>query len=522
MIPESLTLQQAQGAFTENTTEAGHWKHTLAMLGGDHWLGGLAWVGPRLPDTNPLAGEFLLNVQRQFMAKNATKEVAMRHVGAVVGRYPVIKLALRDAAATPTSEQQAEMKVGEGALTRWLDRVRALGKLQRFTLLLLLGKAHLQNYVPSGQLIQGRIPPGDLITSIQRIRLRVPEPGTAEVIDDEETGQRYALYRSQTKTGQDAVEITYLTGDGTVVRRVETGAAQLVDVAGDLLLTESRSASLDLHGLLTITEAVRDQFLTPTLIRNNWMLNFAKTAILRNAELAAILERYGIGILPPGKYVADNTVPGGMRFEPEAGWTPGGATATFFPPQTIVDDSGAARMANSGQYGRFEPVSPDSLIATKVDAYHDMLDEAGQGHIKADTTGPNSSGEARIQAMNDFKASLYATATCIESALADHLEMTLAWAAVLSGQPGRFRDYRVVVQCRILAAQPTVQERAQVIQEKDAGLRSTENAMSEIGIEDTDQMLAAVKEERAEAATQAAAAAKSLAALMGDPPGGGA
>ena len=43
----------------------------------------------------------------------------------------------------------------------------------------------------------------------------------------------------QTKTGQDAVEVTYLTSQGTtVVRRVEAGAAQLVDTEGAPLLSE--------------------------------------------------------------------------------------------------------------------------------------------------------------------------------------------------------------------------------------------------------------------------------------------
>lgn len=54
-----------------------------------------------------------------------------------------------------------------------------------------------------------------------------------------------------------------------------------------------------------------------------------------------------------------------------------------------------------GQYGRFEPVSPDALIATKTDAYHDMLDEAAQSHIRM-SGDATASGESRIQAMNDF------------------------------------------------------------------------------------------------------------------------
>lgn len=512
MQPEELTLQQAQNSVTPAADRA-HWNTTLSMLSGDHWLDGLGWVGPRLPANHPQATEFLAAVQQQFIPKNALKEVAGRHVGAVIGRYPIIKLALRDATAEPTDAQRKEMREAEGALTHWLDRSRALGKLQRFTLLLLLGRAHLQNYIPTGALVNGRVPPGDLLTSIRRIRLRVPEPGTAQVIDDESTGRLYAVYKASTSTGADATEITYLTPDGrTVTRRLEAGATGPVTPDGIAPVLDSSTDALDLHGHLTVTEAIRDQFLTSTLVKNNHMLNFAKTAILRNAELAAILERYGIGILPPGEWLTGTD--GRETYKPDPDWRPGGGNVAFFGAQSTIDEQGRVQNAPGGQYGRFEPVNPDALIATKTDAYHDMLDEAGQGHIKGDATGPSSSGEARIQAMNDFKASLYATATPLESALADHLEMTLAWAAALSGKPGRFKAYRVVVQCRILAAQPTSAERLQIVSERDAGLRSTENAMSEIGIEDTDEMLAAVQAEQEAKLQQGQEAAAALGRLM--------
>lgn len=513
--PENTTLQQAA---PEDRSAAAHQKTVLKMLAGDHWQGGQGWVGPRLDGTDPRAGEFLLAVQKQYMPKNALGEITRRHVGAVIGRYPVIKLALRDATAKPTEAQQAEMKAGEGALTTWLDTTRALGKLQRFTTLLLLGRAHLSNYVPTGELRDGRIPPGDLITSIRRIRLRVPEPGVAEVIDDEDSGTRYALYRTKTQGGAEVVEVTTLTQDGkTVVRRLEPGAAPAPGQPPEPARDNSSDA-VDMAGHLTITEATREQFLTPTLVSNNRMLNFAKTAILRNAELAAILERYGIGILPPGQWVADST--GKEVYQADTTWRPGGANATFFPPATFTDEKGGLRSSNSAQYGRFEPVNPAALIATKQDAYHDMLDEAAQSHIRM-SGDATASGESRIQAMNDFKTSLYATATPIEHALTDHLEMTLAWAASLSGKPGRFRDYRVVVQCRITAAQPTTEERKQIVAERDAGLRTTENAMSEIGVEDTDEMLAGVQAEEEDKLKRGQAAAAALGAML-DPPKGGA
>lgn len=517
-MPEHLTLQQAQELTRADADSRQHRERVRKMLAGDHWLGGAGWVGPRLPAENGLAAEFLLAVEKQFIPKNALLEVTRRHVGAVIGRYPIIKLALRDATAEATGAQQADMREAEGALTAYLDRNRALGKLQMFTRELLLGDAYLRSYVPTGQLRDGVIPPGDLLGSIARLRLSNPDPAAVRVVDDEETGERYAVYRSKDKAGHEAAEVYYLNAAGqTVVRRVTAlEAAQLLGGDGQPLPVQERaqeSAGVDMHGLLPITHAEREQFITPTMVRNNFMLNFAKTAILRNAELAAVLERYGVNILPPGEWVRDSNVPDGMRYEIDPAWRPGGGQATFFSPQTTADAQGNVQAVGGGQYGRFEPVSPDALIATKTDAYHDMLDEAAQSHIRM-SGDATASGESRIQAMNDFKTSLYATATAIEGALAEHLEMVLAWAAALSGRAGRFRDYRVVVQCRILAAQPTTEERAQVIAEQGAGLRSTENAMSEIGVEDTDEMLESVRKEQEEKLKQGQAAAEALAQFM--------
>lgn len=517
---DSLTLADASAATNLSADARQHTRRALAYLDGDHWQNGEGWVGPRLPADNPLAGEFLLNVQQQFIAKNAVREIVNRHVGAVIGRYPVIKLALRRATAEATDEQKREMEAGEAALTAWVDTVGALGKMQRLTRLLLIGPAHLRSYVPGGQLVDGRIPEGGLLTSIERIRLMVPEPGSASVIDDEESGQKYGIYRLTTRNGQSAVEISALVDGKTVVRRLEgVSSASVLGLDGlpAQVLDPTETEPLDMNGHLTVTEARREQFVTPTLLRNNAMVNFGKTAILRNAELAAILERYGIGILPPGEWKPDVNMPGGMRYEANPDWRPGGAQATFFGANTFTDDQGKTQTVPGSQYGRFEPVRPDALIATKDDAYHDMLDEAAQSHIRM-TGDATASGESRIQAMNDFKVSLYATATSLEAALAAHLEMVLAWAASLSGQPGRFKDYRVTVQCRILAAQPTTQERAQIIAERDAGLRDDENAMSEIGIEDTDQMLEAVRLQREQRLKEGQAAAAALGGLMGDNP----
>lgn len=515
---ENLTLADASAVTELSREDQSHTKAALAYLKGDHWQDGNGWVGPRLPASNPLYGEFLMNVQKQFTPKNAIKEIVNRHVGAVVGSYPVIKLALRDATAQATKSQAEEMKAGESALTAWLDTVGALSKIQKMTRLLLITPAHLRSYVPSGQLVDGQIPTADLLTSIERIRLMVPEAGSATVVDDEESGEKYAVYRLTTRTGQSAVEITGLQDGKTFVRRVEgTVSASILGPDG-LPAMRDRSGKtdpLDMQGHLTITQFTRDQFVTPTLLGNNRMLNFAKTAILRNAELAAVLERYGINILPPGKWVADNQVPGGMRFEQDADYRPGGANATFFSPNTFVDEDGRTQVTSGGQYGRFEPVDPASLIATKQDAYFDMLDEAAQSHLRM-TGDATASAESRIQAMNDFKVSLFATRTSVDAGLSEHLEMVLAWAASLSGDPGRFKDYRVTVQCRILAAQPTTSERTQIVAERDAGLRSTENAMSEIGIEDTDQMLEAVRIEREERLKEGQAAAAALGGLMGD------
>ncbi len=514
-LPANLSFLEATArATTSGTSDAAHRDAILACLKGDHWRGGAGWVGPRLPAENKLAQEFLNAVEAQFIPKNALLEIARRHTGAVIGRYPSIKLALAEAAGDPTEAQKKEMQAGESALTLHLDTVGALAKLQQFTRYLLIGQAEVRGYIPTGALRNGVVPQDDLLTSIKRIRMQVPKPGAAQIVDDEETGARYATYTSKNAEGKQTAEISYLTDDGlTVIKQARESS--ILAPTGDLAQKDNATDPVDMGGFLPIVQAFRDQFLTPTQLRNNMMVNFAKTAILRNAELAAVLERYGINILPPGEWVSDVQSPGGMRFQPSADFRPGGANATFYGPNYQPDSQGGFAAASGGQYGRFEPVSPAALIATKEDGYGDMLDEASQSHMKI-SGDATASGEARIQAMNDFKTSLYETATAIEAALTAYLSCVLHWAASLSGQPGRFKDYRVVIQCKITAAQPTVLERAQVIAERDGGLRSDEDAMNQIGIEDTDQMLAAVQADQEKKTAAGQAQAKLLGLALGD------
>ncbi len=469
-LPNELSYLQATTKSTSTSVvDARHRDAILACINGDHWRGGEGWVGPRLPDKNPLAQEFLSAVQVQFIPKNALSEIARRHIGGVIGRYPSIKLALADATAKPTDAEKAEMAAGESALTLHLDTVSALAKLQKFTLYLLIGQAHLRGYIPTGVLRDGRVPQADLLTSIKRIRMQVPKPGSVRVVDDEETGALYAVYTSSNAQGGQTAEISYLTPDGkTVVRQLREST--ITGPTGELAIKDNSTDAVDMGGFLPVIESFRDQFLTPSQLRNNMMINFAKTAILRNAELAAVLERYGINILPPGKWVADSEAMGGMRFVPDPDFRPGGANATFYGSNFVPDTGGNFSPTSGGQYGRFSPVDPAALIATKEDGYGDMLDEASQSHMKI-SGDALASGESRIQAMNDFKTSLYATATAIEAALIAYLTCVLNWAASLSGKPGQFSKYRVVVQCRLTAAQPTVEERKQVQAERDGGRR---------------------------------------------------
>jgi hypothetical protein len=135
-----------------------------------------------------------------------------------------------------------------------------------------------------------------------------------------------------------------------------------------------------------------------------------------------------------------------------------------------------------------DPVNVETFEKTEAAAYRNILEEARQLHrlIARDAT---ASGESRVQARADFVTSLRDTKTQLDAAGRWVLETALALAAALAGQPGRFASLRVRFESQLDTGPLSSEERRVIAEEVERKLRSRQNAMALLSIDDPAAML---------------------------------
>lgn len=489
---DELTQEKAKALLT---VPAGY-AENRALYDGDHWKGATFWIGPRPDPTDVGASDTLAKIEKALISKNAVAEVTGRHVSALLHREPQwaftverplgqIEQARDDGTIElideePTEAEQALIADAEALLTTWWDERGALSVLQdAAATLLLCSRAPLRLYVPSGLLVNGSVPPGDLAQSIGLIYPDpAPSPEVATVADDPRTRQPVGVYL-YIEDKIEKAEITYRDGDITILRTLGEDA--------------SAAFRFDFGGRLPMYELKRPQLITPQVRQQQMLLNLALTMLGRNVVLGGFLERILLNAQLPGAMVKQ--ADGSTRFIPDP-LQVGAGTTNVLAGLPITDrQTGDVTGYTTPSVVYRDPVPPDTFIATKLDAYRGLLEEVQQLHalISGDAT---ASGESRKQARADFLSSLADTNTQIERAGRWLLETALAMASAFSGQPGRFQSLRAVFTCQIdagpISADDMDATRANVL----AGLLSEESGMAAIGVADVDAEQAKIAAER--------------------------
>jgi hypothetical protein len=516
---------------SDGTLIASHYSANKRLYDGDHWMDSGGWIGPR-----PGVGEdqsVLLEIRRAFISKNVIREVVDRHVAGVIGQEPSWRFALRRPLGKieveeevpagdkseideetgrirttiggrpsrkvkttvdeqPTEQEQALLDEAEAVLTEFWDERGMHGILQDLAkTLLLAGRAIPRLFVPSGLLVNGRVPRADLAQSLGRIYLHAPDPTQATVITDSATQQQAGVYVYSDDDKADRAELVALDDNGrTVIRILGTDA-------------EAAAEPLDLGGRLTMYEMKRAALITPQVRQQQYLLNMACTMMGRNVVLAGFLERILLNVQLPGVYEGEGTA---RRFVPDT-FRVGAGTTNALMGATYTDEQGITRMATPSVVYR-DPVPVVTFKDTKLDAYMSILEETDQLHalISGDAT---ASGESRKQARADFEMSLLDTQAQINRAGRWLLETLLAMAAAFAGQPGRFNELRAVFECRIDAGPMSSDDQTQVRENVMAGLLSEETGMARIGVDDVDsekERIASEREARMSRAPQIAPA----------------
>ena len=498
------------------TTRAALKSRSLYMQG-DHWQGGAGWVGPSPEGATPgdVRDAALGLVKKAFVSKGLIKSACVRHRDAVVSREPLWTFGpdrplKRD--EQPTAQEQALMGELNAALTPWWDDGGMLATWQSAVLTLLwasegakLTGAPMRLHIKASATVNGGIPRGSLSKTIDAVGFSHLSPLNAGVVRDADGAPLYGYY-SYPEGDKQRLEIVALaeTLDSDLVRTATPYARRIREGDTVILITEDGevrdAAAYPLGGLLTIYEMRREPLITPPAVALQKAADMAYTMMTENVIESGFLERTLLNAQIPGRWVkngepvAEGTE--GAEFVPSP-MQVGTGTMQAFGGMPIYDESGQIRGYTTPSVQYREPTPVTIYRETIQELVHAFLEEVAQLHIliSGDST---ASGKSRIQATNDFVASLGTTASELEAGIRWQLTAASRLASYFSGnKPTRYDGLRPVVDARLSAVQPTREDADVAVLLREQGLIDTEEAMSRVGVEDTGDMLQRVAEERA-------------------------
>jgi len=438
------------------------------FVAGNHWQGGMQWIGPRPGRDDDHAAQVMQEIERTFVARNVIGEVIDRHVNGVVGR-PVAWRLVGNGNVDDVVVHEAEQ-----ALTRWWDYYELDFFLSQFVRRLLIQqRVPLRVILPSAD---ARVWTSGLEDVMHHVRVEMVDLALCGVIKD-------GLIRYGLLTDGQYSEMSWLDRGDTVLR-IRDGSME----------TEQR---LPLDGMLLHYDAIRDPFVTETLIRQQRLLNLACTMLSRNVVMGGFLERVLLNAQLPGRW--ETTPDGRRRFVPEM-LRFGAGSVTVLQGAEIRDErtDELKGFATPNVVYR-DPVPVETFDQTIAITYRAMLSEVSQLHalLAGDAV---ASGIARQQAMHDFAGSLRTTAHVVESMVRWMLRVVLAVAAYYSGVTERYRLLRPVVMCHLHTGQQMVTPET-LVRLVDSRIMSRETAMTWLGIHDPDGEWDRIQREQQQAST---------------------
>jgi hypothetical protein len=505
-------------------------KSGLGFYHGDHWQRGYGWIGPRPEGADDDAGKWLDLLKKGFVSKNIVKEVCDRHASAVVSRevaWNPVAIKEKDESA----ETVAQIALAKTILTDWWTKQHIQTKLMA-----IVAKAVITGRQPvrlrtvstafrdtevtddDGNVTNLELlPQDDPAKTIHYFAFEAPEPTDSVLVVDKKTGEKIGVVRIEedadilrSKTKRTLYEFHYFNEDGnTIVEVIEvtksTRSSNVLPASvsqnpASTVITVSSgdtdtdvSEPLELDGTLLMYQLEREPLISPQVIENQKLYNMAHNMMKNNAILAGFLERIITNAELPGEWVEDKDAPDGRRFQRTAFKVGAGKTA-FVKGQISEDSTGKETASSVGVYYR-DPITPESLIATKTDATAAIYDEVKQGHILLQGAS-EVGGLSRVVLIQDFDASVQTTKTQVDYFIIWLLETVLKLAAKTSNTPDAFNLIRINAECRIKTVPLTPDEQRVAKELGEAGYLSRATVMSRIGVEDTEAEEGQIAEER--------------------------
>ena len=476
---------------------------------GDQWDEGRGWTGPLPKDDGDTATDL---IRRQFVQRNALKEVVTRHRDAVIGREPQWDLITDSKRGQVTLRREAV-----DALVTWWDDNAVLGVLQTAALRLLFAEEQarrgeelrpavspLRLFLRAASVNESGVIPrrATLTEALGDIAVHACNPVTAGVLRNVDGDPVATRYEYADELGRPVTEVTGVGANlAALGLPVEpTADTLIVLLAGGAV--DGTPASLPLGGALLLHEMRREPLITPGAVSQQKLINKAWTMLGHNMDVAGFTERTFLNAQSPGKWVDDDgnaTEPGVGKFVPEPLYVGAGASNHVVGVVEPKQDGSYTYASPSVQYR--DPVDPTAFTKTTDAAYRAVLEECKQLHVLLSADGA-ASGASRRQATADYLDSLGLTANALQGAVRWLLGTTLQLASVLMRAPDRFATLRPVAQARINVIQPPSDDITATIAKRDARLISRETAMTEVGVEDPDAEVERINAEATGTPTQ--------------------
>lgn len=466
--------------------------YASAILNQDLWHGGAGWNGPmpkgRAGDDESIraALEVLDEVKRTFVSRNLSADVVSRHVHGIAGKEPLWSVLPEGVQSkdklTPAQQKQADEY--EAALSAWLEEAGGWRTVQEMLLSGVgLGIGLLRLYVHRSKLVGegGALTtpsPDDLrglADAAKLLSIMQPSYQQAGVVRDSEGHVIGAYHSYVVDNHRTRLELH---------QRIDGGVRIYPDyVAGE----NNAFVEYPVPDTL-IWELSQKPLITPSMRSLQRMLDKVFTMGSRNMDLGGFTERTVLNAMLPGQwktrmvngkeervYVRDKLFFGA------------GVTNNFngLPLERLNPETGQAEVAGLTTPSIIyrDPTSFDTFAGAIVQAREAIYDEAKQLHVLI-TGDASASGVSRQQAVNDFVSSLEPTKHSLEQMMRWLLSSVLRMALHFAGRGSEVEGWRVSVQARVSAVQPTPSDVDTALRLHETGAISEEEFAGRIGIED--------------------------------------
>jgi hypothetical protein len=501
-----ITYQQIKDLF--NTIPLNDLARTERFVSGDHWQEGWGWIGWQPDSTSDAAQKQFALVGRLFNAKNVIGGMVKRVRGASLGKEPDWQIvpAQRQEPAPPepvtdplapskpavpqeTPEEKA-FKVVDESLVRWWDKKKVHRVLKEFVAAkAAYGKAAIRIYIPPGFVENGNVTAADLDEALDKISVEVPHYTAVVDGKDRDFGQEFTVLKvgkSQTD-GTASFEVCHLDQQGKTNIRVVQGDSATFGGIEDAFSVENgtgvpspapkppEAISVDLRGnLLTRVEGdYGDALISETVRQQQRAVNHAKTGesfALANINFPEVT--FINADLPTETISATD----GKPVQVTKNQIQGPGMWRNLIGRLTYDATGNERLATPDVKFR-DNADPEKFAKVADNNTRDMHQEAGMLYIYL-ADSEYASGNARVEAMTDYLILLIDAKTMIDNIGVWLLTSVLRLAYNFAGKPeADLEDFKVIFSSKITLGRVSNEDKAQMLEEVNAGLRAKRNYM---------------------------------------------